>query len=604
MLSQTFRSLILAAAGVALSASVLSGMPPEAPESREDRKASLLGGYLAGRFARAQYDTASALEFYRAALTHLPDNEVLLDHALTAETAEGNWPQAIELARKLAAGPNTHRMAHLVLGIAEAKAQKWKEADDHFRLAALGPLAELTGALARGWIKLAEGNVDAALEALQVPRPAAWMEYFLRYHRALIADLGHRQSEARTAYERIFKSDARSARTVLAYARHAAHAGDIKLAKSILKDHQDRINQDRAGHDGHPLIRALRDDLNANAQVKLLVETPADGLTELFYILGEYLNVEGSIPLATTYLQFALYFRPDFPSAAAILATVYESTKRYALALRTYDRIVKGTPLQPILEIRKALNLNALERVDEAKVLLEAVAAADPADIRPLEALATMMRQHKRYKEAIHYYTRAIALIPKPEKRHWTYWHYRGTCHERDKNWTAAELDLQKALQLHPDEPLTLNYLGYSWVDQNRNLRQGMALIEKAVALKPEDGFIVDSLGWAHYRLANYKEAVIHLERAVELTPYDPVLNDHLGDALWRVGRRREARFQWEQALTLKPEPEDLEKIKQKIENGLSTPRPIVRRPKKGKETARGDLQKRVERKAAPAPAR
>ena len=134
---------------------------------------------------------------------------------------------------------------------------------------------------------------------------------------------------------------------------------------------------------------------------------------------------------------------------------------------------------------------------------------------------------------------------------------------------------------------MVLNYLGYSWIDQNRNLKQGLALIEKAVKQKPDDGYIVDSLGWAHYRMGNYKEAVKHLERAVELRPEDPVLNDHLGDAYWRVRREREARFQWDQALTLKPEPEDADKIKKKLQKGLAVPAQ-AKRP--------NEVQKRAEK--------
>ena len=154
------------------------------------------------------------------------------------------------------------------------------------------------------------------------------------------------------------------------------------------------------------------------------------------------------------------------------------------------------------------------------------------------------------------YYTRAIALIDRPEEKHWTYYYARGTCYERVKKLSLAEADLQKALQLSPNQALTLNYLGYTWIDHNRNLQQGLGLIKRAVSLKPDDGYIVDSLGWAYYRLGNFKEAVKHLERAVELRPEDATLNDHLGDAFWRVKREREARFQWEQALSLKPEPE------------------------------------------------
>jgi len=188
--------------------------------------------------------------------------------------------------------------------------------------------------------------------------------------------------------------------------------------------------------------------------------------------------------------------------------------------------------------------------------ILDRLAKENPTDLKPLDALGNILRARKRYAEAADTYTQALKLVPIPDKRHWSIFYSRGTCYERLKNWPGAEADLQKALQLFPDQPLALNYLGYSWVDQNRNLKQGMALIEKAVALKPDDGYIVDSLGWAHFKLGNYAEAGRFLERAVELKPQDPVLNDHLGDALWRVGREREAKFQWDQSLTLDPEPE------------------------------------------------
>jgi tetratricopeptide (TPR) repeat protein len=320
-------------------------------------------------------------------------------------------------------------------------------------------------------------------------------------------------------------------------------------------------------------------------------------LSEVFYGLGEALTAEGGVSVGTLYLQMALEIRANSPYALAALANVYETTKRYQDAIDIYDRIPKGTPLQTSIDIRKAINLNMLDRVDEAKVLLEQIVQSNSDDLRPLDALGTIMRGRKRYAEAADYYTRAIALIPRPEKRHWSYWYARGTSYERLKKWPLAEADLQKALQLQPDQPLVLNYLGYSWIDQNRNLKQGMALIEKAVALKPDDGYIVDSLGWAHYRLGNYKEAVRYLERAVELKPEDPVLNDHLGDALWRVGRTREARYQWEQALTLSPEPEDLDKIRRKAQKGLPE-RPMARNSK-AKEAARLESpKKRVENKS------
>jgi Flp pilus assembly protein TadD len=321
-------------------------------------------------------------------------------------------------------------------------------------------------------------------------------------------------------------------------------------------------------------------------------------MSELFYGLGELLASDsGSVGVGVIFLQFSLYLNPSSTFPLVALAGTQESAKRYAAAIATYDRIPKGTPLEVAVEISKALNLTQLKKIDEAQGLLEELARQFPRDIRPIEALGNIMRVNKRYAEAAGYYSKAITLIGKPQARHWTYFYMRGACYERLKKLPQAEADLQRALQLSPDQPLTLNYLGYTWIDHNRNLRKGLALIEKAVRLKPDDGDIVDSLGWAHFRLGNFQEAVKHLEQAVGLRPDDPTLNDHLGDAYWRVGREREARFQWTQALKLNPDPAEAQKMREKLEKGLPTLR--SRQAGRGKEARRPDRAKgRSEAKA------
>jgi Flp pilus assembly protein TadD len=210
-------------------------------------------------------------------------------------------------------------------------------------------------------------------------------------------------------------------------------------------------------------------------------------------------------------------------------------------------------------------------------------------------ALGNIERGKKKFAECGDTYTLGIDALPSVSDQNWVFFYFRGICYERSKQWPKSEADLKKALELKPEQPHVLNYLGYSWIDQNRNLKQGMALIEKAVALKPDDGYIVDSLGWAHYRLGNYNEAVRYLERAVELRPEDPILNDHLGDALWRVGRQREAHYQWQHALALKPEPEEFDKITKKLQTGIpedSILRETRKAQKKGKSTSSVEQQK------------
>jgi Flp pilus assembly protein TadD len=567
-----------------LAAALVLAAVPVSAEGREDAQIkptqTLLGSYLAGRLARSTNDTETAVKFYREALNLDPDNPLILEQSFLMEASEGNADRADTLARRVLQIQPTYRLALTWLACGMFKAGKYEEADTRLRGASGGPIGELTTTLARAWVLLAQGDQRAALAVLDASRLPESAQYYVRYHRALLADLAGRRTEARQAYERVFKVDQRTPRLAIAYARHAANSGDMRLARSILAEHLQKT-----GGEGHPLVRDLMNQLNGNQIIPLLVESPEQGLTEVFYGLGEALAGEGSTVLGTIYLQMALLLRPSSPYALAAIANVYETTNRYQRAIDAYERIPAGTPMQSAIEIRKAMNLNQLDRVDEAKVALEVQARANPQDVRPLLALGDMMRARKRYAEAVEYFTRVIDLVPKPDAGHWIHWYSRGTSYERIKKWPQAEADLQRALQLSPDQPLVLNYLGYTWIDQNRNLKQGLAMIEKAVAKKPDDGYIVDSLGWAHYRLGNFKEAVRHLERAVELKPEDPTLNDHLGDAYWRVGRHREARFQWDLALGLKPEPEEVQKIIRKLQRGLPA-EPIAKSaPKKTKGT-------------------
>ena len=201
--------------------------------------------------------------------------------------------------------------------------------------------------------------------------------------------------------------------------------------------------------------------------------------------------------------------------------------------------------------------------------MLTSLLEKDPTNQQILQTLAGIESNRKKYDAAIPYYDRAIALLGTPEKKDWSLFYSRGIAFERTKQWAKAEPDFKKALELDPEQAAVLNYLGYSWLDQNMNIQEAFDLIKKAVKLRPNDGYIIDSLGWAYYLQKDYDQAVKHLDKAVELRPEDPTLNDHLGDVYWRLGRKLEAKFQWNQALSLSPEPEDALKIKKKLEDGL-----------------------------------
>jgi tetratricopeptide (TPR) repeat protein len=240
------------------------------------------------------------------------------------------------------------------------------------------------------------------------------------------------------------------------------------------------------------------------------------------------------------------------------------------MAIKIYEKVPASSPLKRNAQIQLAVDLDTADRTDEAVKILKGVVAEDPKDLEAIMALGNIERGRKRFADCGPTYSTGIDALPAgADKANSVWYYYRGICEERTKQWSKAEADMKKALELQPEQPHVLNYLGYSWIDQGINLDEGMKMIKRAVEQRPDDGYIVDSLGWAYFRIGNYDEAVKNLERAIDLKPEDPTINDHLGDAYWRVGRTLEAKFQWAHARDLKPEPEDLPKITAKIENGL-----------------------------------
>ena len=545
-------------AGLVAAPAAYSEVASENPED----SGTLLGNYLSGRLARGDHDTIAAADYYSRALAGDPGNEIILEQTFLLEAASAHWDRAIQLAQDLVKIEPAHRIAQFLLGCEAFKQGNYKEADEHFAAARQGPIADLTSTLARAWVQEADGKPNEAFATLDSLSDADWAQFYQRYHRALIADIAGKHDVARQAFAQAFKKNPSTLRVADAYARHAVNANNRKLARETLRTH---INKSS----GHPLSESLLAEIEQGKTPPLLVATPTEGLAEVFYGIGDALAGEGGLDMGIIFLQFALYLEPDFPLAYAALAEAYESAKKYELEMQALDQIKPDSPLWLNVQIQKSFALNSLDRVDDAKVLLEDLIAKNPQDVQPLDALGNILRSHERYSEAREYYSRALALIPKPSKDNWTLFYSRGVCNERMKDWPAAEADFKQALALSPEESLVLNYLGYSWVDQGQNLKQAMDYIRKAVKLKPDDGYYVDSLGWAYFRLGNLPGAVENLERAVELKPDDPIINDHLGDAYWKIGRTLEAKYQWAQALTLKPEDDQVITLKAKIADGL-----------------------------------
>ena len=570
IVSTQFRRLAGVALGIAmLSAPVMvsaetSTQPPvsSVPSAGELARLSSSGSYLAARHAGVQRDAGAAAAYYRAALRTDPKNGELLQRAFLSVLAEGDVDEAVRLAEQVLALDRNDRIARLVVGVRALKQKKYPLAKQHLAQSVRGPITDLTATLLGAWASYGANDAKGAIEAIDKLQGAEWYALFKDLHAGLILDLSGNKKEAGKRFERAHKLDATALRLVESYGSWLSRNGKADEAVKLFAAFDAQLPR-------HPLIVEATEVLKRNKPLPPLVETTQIGAAEVLYGLGAALGRRGGEDLGLVYLQLALYLAPHQPLALLSLADLYEQMKNPLLAIKVYEHVPQNSPLRRNSEIQLAANLDTLDRTDEAKQRLQKLITERPDDVDAIMALGNILRGRKMFDECAKVYSKGISTIANPERPNWLIFYFRGICNERDKKWQQAEADLKQALKLFPDQPHVLNYLGYSWIDQGQNLDEGMRMIRRAVEQRPDDGYIVDSLGWAHYRLGNYDEAVKSLERAVELKPDDPTINDHLGDAYWKTGRALEARFQWSHARDLKPEPEDLDKIKKKLEVGL-----------------------------------
>jgi len=551
-------------AGTALAA-LLAAAPIELAAQPSDQDLIGLtasGSYLAARHAGQMRDAAAAAAYYRVALNRDPKNGELLDRTFLSLLVGGNIDDAVKYAERVATTDKSDRVARLVLGVNALKKKQYAASRRELAQSVRGPITDLTATLLSSWAQFGAKDAKGAVAAIDRLAGPDWYAIFKDLHAGLILDLAGNEKEAGKRFERAYKADSSALRVVEAYGSWVSRNKSPQEALAIYEAFDKVLPR-------HPLIVDAMNKLKAGEKLPILIASAQAGAAEALYGLGASLGRRGGEDLGLVYLQLGLHLSPNHPLALLSLADLYESLKKPELAIKAYERVPASSPLHRNAEIQMAANLDTLERADEAEKHLQALIKRRPDDIEAIMALGNVLRGHKKFAECADVYSKGVDLIAKPEKTNWVIFYFRGICYERSKQWPKSEADLKKALELYPDQPHVLNYLGYSWIDQGVNLDEGMSMIKKAVQQRPDDGYIVDSLGWAYYRVGNYEEAVKQLERAIELKPEDPTINDHLGDAYWRVGRELEARFQWAHARDLKPEPEELPKIEEKLKNGL-----------------------------------
>ncbi len=529
--------------------------------SAPDAPPSEFGNYLSARFAASQHNLKDASTYYRASLAADPDNKILLALAFFFATSSGDIDNASKLAARVVALQPDDRAGRLTLTVAALKRHDYAEARNQIALSGKGPFSSLSISLIDAWAAAGMGDKAAAIADLINVKSQGTADALVTFHLALLSQFVGDDKTADEAY-RAALAGGPTPRVVDAYGRFLERSGRRDEAATLYG----KLSQE-AGETQIAVAGLAR--LKNGRKPEPLVRRAEDGAAEALFGIAASLTDQSSTDVSVLYLRLALYLRPDLDLGAILLADRFESLQKYDEAIAAYGMVDKSSPYWRLAAVEIALDEARLEQTDAAIARLKDLTARYPDDVEAWTALGDTYRSASKFTEAADAYDHALALRAPEKQSDWPLYFARAVAEQGVQNWSAAEVDLKKALTLQPNEPTLLNYLGYTWVDQNRNIPEALAMLEKAHALKPTDGYIADSVGWAYYKLGRFAEAAKALEIAVQLVPGDPTINDHLGDAYWHVGRKLDATFQWNHALAFGPTDADKAVIEKKLKDGL-----------------------------------
>ena len=515
------------------------------------------GAYLAARSAVIASDYRDASSWFTRALLADPNNPQLLDGALVGRMSLGDFDGAKAIAQRIVTLGGKSPAANITLAADQAKRGAFDEfLADQAAGRAINPAVDM---LSLAWAQIGAGSMSEALEGFDKITATTGLEAFGRYHKALaLASVG----------------DFEGADQLMSGGLRVMRRGVIAHAQilSQLERNDDAIAllDKEFGTEQDPMIDVLRNQLRAGETLAFdVVRNATDGIAEVYFTVATALNGEASNAYTLVYARTATFLRPDHLDSILLTAGLLIQQEQTDLAIEAYGLVPKDHPAFYAAEIGRAEALAAADRNDEAIAVLTALSETNGDLMMVHLSLGDLLRKAERFDEASQAYDRALDRVGTVSEAHWVVFYSRGIAHEREKRWEKADADFRKALELNPDQPLVLNYLGYSLVERGEKLDEALGMIQRAVAAQPDSGYIVDSLAWALFTLGRYSESLDPMERASILEPVDPIVTDHLGDVYWAVGRKLEAEFQWHRALSFDPEEEQATRIRRKLEIGL-----------------------------------
>ena len=532
--------------------------------------ARIMSDYLAGTYARYLQDADAQSVFFQNIFDREPDNTEFGRLALYSALFSGDRRLAKKTADKLYKADSSESMARTILAVDAFSRGRTRRTSKFATFTTSDVTMSLATRLILGWNSVDAGRYD---EARKTFGELGGSRYFDALGQLQIAKLEARIGNvdaALAAFDSVEAMGLTGLEYNLSRARFDAKRGETALAL-------DRLNGLIADNPAAEIgpIGDYIERLNAGRKLPRLSirDEAARAFTEpsFAFFVRNNSNEGGEL-----FLRIATWIEPDFARAKLWLADLIEETRPEATdATRKelfglYRSISERNPYYVNAKLGEANLYFDVEDDDAAIRILEDIAENHPS-FYTRESLGRARFFRENWEEALPFYDALVeslsdedlAVNPQPLR-------LRGIIYERLDRWAEAEVDFKRVLTFKADDADTLNYLGYTWVDRGENLEEAFEMIEKAVALEPDSGAITDSLGWAHYKLGNYKQAKFHLENAVVLTPYSATIIDHLGDAYWRLGRKREAQYQWQRALEYDPTDDERDNIELKLASGAN----------------------------------
>ena len=556
-----FNPALARAALLVLCLSACAASDPDLPDSggagASQDAGSRSADVLIGHHALSTADATMAASAFERALSGDPGDPDLRRQAFTAGILSGHADAAttVALARSLAQAPPRDPAALLVLADADIKAGNWDGAAAEFARLPTDGAEQVLQALLTAWGQQGQGETDAAIATLRPYVEGTRYRGIFALNAAMIADLASRPAEAARLYRlSLVEYGALNLRLGTLVASSQARNGQPAEARGTI----------------HAMVQASPDLAIAEPALQqstssMKVASAADGVAEAYLAIAAALQQQDVPDFAMVLLRLAIALRPDFTSARLLLADMMAAHGQADGALLVLAPVPPSDPLAAVVQLRQAKFAETQGNDAAAEAALRSLADAYPSQAKPLAMLGELQSGKGRFAQAAATLGVAIARLAKPSPSDWPLYYQQGVAYDQAHDWPRAEADFLQALNLAPDQPVVLNYLGYSWTEQGRNLGRARQLIERAVELRPNDGSIVDSFGWALLQGGDKAGAVKVLERAVELEPEDATINAHLGDAYQAAGRRREAQVQWRRALILNPAPGDAARLQAKL---------------------------------------